>query len=527
MKQLTLVLNPAIGGGSPLGDGACVCTEVIIHLHNPTLTVDNQGLIIGSVSDTIQLASGQYKFIIDYDETVLDNPSSSLGQCDVKSICCKDCVTEYVDKRLAQVTGSTFDVEADFGEDITIAPNETLVVKGDGGAQTRITGENELTIEVLASGEDDNILTFGTDGRLYVPRPFYGFSADSGTAEELISGETLAIVGSGGAETSVASGAITVDVSPSAQVGNVLTYGSDGKLYVPAAEGGAFIVDADSGSPQSISSGNTLNILGSGGAVTSVGATDTVTVDVSPSLDAANALTLGTDGKLYVAAAVSGSFLVAGDAGSNQTISSGDTLSIIGDDGIETEASATDTLIVRWSPSVAGNFGSGYAVTGLSVANGVITLNSAREHTSELFSGDSTNNTTVNISAVGTYDTAGYVLSITNPSAHRSMNVMLNISSYFQVALRNAGAFIFALRVNALTQSPTLYWNTNGASSTPPTASTVEGSVLLNNTYTLTVGPGATTNLTLVQRITNNDDTVAGSNVYSRSLVVRGIGFTV
>jgi hypothetical protein len=528
MKQLTLVLNPATDGSSPLGDGSCVCTEVIIHLHNPTLTEDNEGLIIGTLSDSIQMANGQYKFIVDYNEELLDNPDSSLGQCDIKSICCKDCTTEYIDKRLRQVAETNFEVEADFGDNIQVSSGSVLSVVGDGGAQVFNEAPATVKIKVLPTAtESDNILGFGGDGRFYVPKAVLTFGADSGTPTNVNSGQTLNIVGAGGADTAVTPGVVTVDVSPSADPGNALSYGTDGKLYVAATESGAFIVDADSGSPQTISPGNTLNILGSGGAETLVGATDTVTIDVSPSTDLGNALGYGADGKLYVAASESGSFLVAADTGSNQTISPGDTLTLIGDDGIETEATGTDEITIRWNPSVAGAFGANYAVTGLSVANGIITLNSAREHTSALFSGSSINATVVDISALGTYDTAGYTFNVTNPSAYRSMKVLLNITASFVVNLRNAGSFILSLRINGSGQEPSIYWNSNGASSSPPTAGTHVGTILVPISYTLTLAPGATTALSLVQRIVTDDASVAGSNVTTRAISVDGIGFTV
>ena len=528
MKQLTLVLNPAVGGESPLGDGSCACTEVILHLHNPTLTDDELGLVSGAVTDVTQLANGQYKFLVEYDETVLADESKNLGQCDIKSVCCRDCVTEYIDKRLSQLAEVNFSIEGDFGPTLSVSSDDTLHIEGDGGAQVLTVDPNTIKIQVLATEtEPDNVLTFGTDGKLYVPKASIQFSADSGTPDDVTSGEGLAIVGSGGVETSIAPGIVTVDVSPSIQPGNALGYGSDGKLYVAAADSGAFIVDADSGSPQTIGSGNTLNILGSGGAETIVGATDTVTVDVSPSIQPGNALGYGSDGKLYVAAAESGSFLVAADAGSNQTISPGDTLSIIGDDGIETETTGTDEITVRWNPSVAGAFGAGYMVTGLSVANGIITLNSAREHTSALFTAARNEVIDIDVSALGTYDTAAWVVNITNPSAHRSMNVMLNIMARFNVNFRNAGSFLMSVRVNGVSQVPDFYWNSNGASASPPTASCYIGSIIIPVTYKLVVAPGATTALTIVQRIVTDDASVAGSNVADRYLKVDGIGMTI
>ena len=144
---------------------------------------------------------------------------------------------------------------------------------------------------------------------------------------------------------------------------------------------GSFTLTADSGSDQTIASGDTMDIAGGTGITTAVSATDTVTVTNSKPFDS---LTLaGTDGAdatisnsgtitiaagsnisttsdgsgtITIASSASGtmsSFAVGGDSGVNQTISDGNTLALNGaaNGGIATVGAATD--IVTFAMDVA------------------------------------------------------------------------------------------------------------------------------------------------------------------------------
>lgn len=144
---------------------------------------------------------------------------------------------------------------------------------------------------------------------------------------------------------------------------------------------GSFTLTADSGSDQTIASGDTMDIAGGTGITTAVSATDTVTVTNSKPFDS---LTLaGTDGSdatisnsgtitiaagsnisttsdgsgtITIASSAGGtmsSFAVAGDSGVNQTIADGNTLALNGaaNGGIATVGAATD--IVTFAMDVA------------------------------------------------------------------------------------------------------------------------------------------------------------------------------
>lgn len=118
--------------------------------------------------------------------------------------------------------------------------------------------------------------------------------------------------------------------------GDTLTFeGINGIATVATApdtiqiDGGAFVqsftVDGDTGTPQTINNGNTVTFEGTGGIATVAKATDTVEIN----------------GDAFIQ-----SFTVVGDAGSAQFIGNGDTLQVLGGGGIKTTSEATDVVRV-------------------------------------------------------------------------------------------------------------------------------------------------------------------------------------
>lgn len=118
--------------------------------------------------------------------------------------------------------------------------------------------------------------------------------------------------------------------------GDTLTFeGTNGIATVATAtdtiqiSGGAFVqsfdVDGDTGTPQTINNGNTITFEGTGGIATIAKATDTIEIN----------------GDAFIQ-----SFTVVGDAGSSQFIGDGDTFQILGGGGIKTTSEATDVVRV-------------------------------------------------------------------------------------------------------------------------------------------------------------------------------------
>ena len=167
----------------------------------------------------------------------------------------------------------------------------------------------------------------------------------------------------------------------------------------------------DTGTTQSIASGDTLTISGGTGLSSVASATDTVTLNLdnttvsAGSYGSASAIptfTVDAQGRLTAAgtASISTSFTVDADDGDNLTISGGDTFTIVGGTGLTSVASATDTLTLNLDNTAvtAGSYGGAASVGSFTVdAQGRLTAASS---------------TTIEI-ALGTNTSGSYVATIT------------------------------------------------------------------------------------------------------------------
>ena len=109
---------------------------------------------------------------------------------------------------------------------------------------------------------------------------------------------------------------------------------------------------------------------------------------------------------------VSSTFTLAGDGGSNQTISGGDTLTIAGGTGISTSGSATDTINIAIDSTVLTN-SSTHTLTNKTInsASNTITI------------------TESNISDLGSYTTASSTDTLTNKTIDAANNTLSNIGN--------------------------------------------------------------------------------------------------
>jgi hypothetical protein len=233
----------------------------------------------------------------------------------------------------------------------------------------------------LAFNESTNILYYGT-----------GTGGAGGSATQVIAiGGSGAVVGLAGTQTisgdKTFSGAVALGSSATAttkSAGNnstavATTAYVDAAITSVSAFGGLYFA-GDTGSTQSIASGDTLTISGGVGLTATASATDKVTVDLdntavtAGSYGSASAIptfTVDAQGRLTAAgtASISTSFTVDADSGSDLTISGGDTFRVVGGTGLTSTASAVDTLTLDLDNTAvtAGSYGSATAVSTFTV----------------------------------------------------------------------------------------------------------------------------------------------------------------
>jgi hypothetical protein len=138
----------------------------------------------------------------------------------------------------------------------------------------------------------------------------------------------------------------------------------NGTIYVPVPASPTIIAAGNSGSSQTIASGATLSLLASLGFTTVASATGIITVTPPSGTVTGQVMTWNNTTSTWSATTLSSAtFTAAGDLGTSQTITAGDTLTIKGatNSGIKVTGVATDVLEIsttrvreKFTPTTAG-----------------------------------------------------------------------------------------------------------------------------------------------------------------------------